>query len=306
MKNILITGGSGSLGRALIEQILRQEPPLRLTILGHDDRKHLDPLFKNPPLRYSVADIRLKERLTEIISGHDYVIHAAALRDLVACEKAPWEAFQTNVVGTRHVLEAAREAKVAKVLFISSDKAVNPRSVYGTTKLMGERMATQAQTPDTKVASIRFGGLLENRSGIVKKLLEQKRTGLIHVTDPQMSRFTMPIHLAARHILRAIETMEGGEVFVPKSPAVKLMDLVHTLAPATKIQFIGAQPGERLHDILLSEEEGTDSIEREDHYVIRHGSRNGQLRSGFAYQSNTSTWALTHQEIRSIAQLPPA
>lgn len=302
-RSFLITGGSGSLGRALIEQLLKAEAPRTITVLSRDEMKHVEMIkkgYKHPSLKFSIADIRFKDRLPELFQDHDYVIHAAALRDLVTCEEKPWEAFQTNVIGSKNVFEAAREAKVEKVLFISSDKAVNSRSVYGSTKLISERLCTQVQTPLTKLASIRFGGLLGMRGGIIQKLLDQRKSGTVTVTDPQMSRFSMPLDLAAMHVLKALQSMEGGEVYIPKSPSVKLMDLVGAIAPNAKLNIIGAQAGEKQHDMLFSEEEAGDILEFKDHYLLRNGSRVHQLKSGFSYQSNTNTWSLTRNEIIGV------
>jgi UDP-N-acetylglucosamine 4,6-dehydratase/5-epimerase len=315
-KNILITGGTGSFGKKCAEILRRDYHPQRLIIFSRDELKQHEMRtsgFDQPCFRYFIGDVRDVDRLRRAMVGVDVVIHAAALKQVPACEYNPIEAVMTNVSGAKNVIEAALDNRVHRVLALSTDKAVNPINLYGATKLVGEKLFVQANSyrggDPIRLASVRYGNVVGSRGSVIPLFLEQRRSGKITVTDPKMSRFWITLDQGVRFVLQSIERMEGGEVFVPKIPSMRILDLAKAIAPDCKIVEIGIRPGEKLHEVLLSEDEARHAMELSDHYVITpvHPWWKGQsvpagreLPAGFRYASDTNLEWLDIPQLRAL------
>jgi len=316
-KNILITGGTGSFGKKCARILLDEYEPSRLIIFSRDELKQHEMRlagFDHPSLRYFIGDVRDGERLRRAMVGVEVVIHAAALKQVPACEYNPIEAIQTNVNGGKNVIEAALDNMVHRVLALSTDKAVNPVNLYGATKLVAEKLFVQANAyrggDPIRFSSVRYGNVLGSRGSVVPLFQEQMKSGRVTITDPRMTRFWITLEQGVRFVLSSIETMAGGEVFVPKIASMKMIDVAAAIAPNCEIQVIGIRPGEKLHEVLLSEDEARHSIEQKDRFVIvpAHPWWKGQtqpegkaLPDGFRYDSETNTKWLSGQELLEMA-----
>jgi UDP-N-acetylglucosamine 4,6-dehydratase len=302
---VLITGGTGSFGRKFAEVMLRGYKPCKLIIFSRDELKQHEMRtsgFDADCIRYFLGDVRDVDRLRRAFSGVDVVIHAAALKQVPACEYNPFEAVMTNILGARNVVEAALDAGVKKVLAISTDKAVNPVNLYGATKLAAEKLFIQGNVysgnAPTRFSCIRYGNVVGSRGSVVPLFQQQARTGRLTVTDPRMTRFWLTIEQGVRFVIHAVEEMGGGEIYVPKIPSMKIMDLAQAIAPGCSVETIGIRPGEKLHEILISEDEARLTVELEERFVIRGAASNGSrqvpvegrpLPEGFRYSSDTNT-----------------
>lgn len=315
-KNILITGGTGSFGRKCADILRREYSPQRLIIFSRDELKQHEMRsagFDDPFFRYFIGDVRDVSRLRRATVGVDVVIHAAALKQVPACEYNPIEAVMTNVDGARNVIEASLDNRVHRVLALSTDKAVNPVNLYGATKLVAEKLFVQANSyrggDPIRFACVRYGNVVGSRGSVIPLFQDQRRSGKITVTDPQMTRFWITLDQGVRFVLRAIEKMDGGEVFVPKIPSMKVIDLAKAMAPDCEITQIGIRPGEKLHEVLLSEDEARHAIELDDSYLITpvHPWWKGQtvpsgrpLSPGFRYTSDNNTEWLNMDQLRAL------
>jgi UDP-N-acetylglucosamine 4,6-dehydratase/5-epimerase len=317
-KNILITGGTGSFGRKCAEILRREYNPQRLIIFSRDELKQHEMRtggFDQSCFRYFIGDVRDVDRLRRAMVGVDVVIHAAALKQVPACEYNPIEAVMTNVDGAKNVIEAALDNRVHRVLALSTDKAVNPINLYGATKLVAEKLFVQANSyrggDPIRLASVRYGNVVGSRGSVIPLFLEQRRRGRITLTDPEMTRFWITLDQGVRFVLQSIERMEGGEVFVPKIPSMRIVDLARAMAPDCEIEQIGIRPGEKLHEVLLSEDEARHSLELDDHYVITpvHPWWKGQsvpagrpLPVGFRYTSDTNAEWLDIPQLHALVE----
>jgi len=309
---VMVTGGTGSFGRKFIEILLNEYGPRTLIVFSRDELKQSEMRsagFDQPHLRYVVGDVRDPRRLEQAMSGVTLVVHAAALKQVPVGEDNPFEAVQTNVLGCKNVIEAALSRGVHRVLTLSTDKAVNPVSVYGATKLCAERMFVKAnesaEGQETRFSCVRSGNFLGSRSSVIPRFLEQKKQGKITVTDARMTRFWITLDRAAQFVVRAFEGMQGGEVFVPKAPSMRLLDLAQTVAPNCRIEWLGLRPGEKLHEVLVSADEGHYTAEFNDMFVIQspqasrsQGKFDGvPVAEGFSYASNTNREWLTADDL---------
>src|SRR5215468_5881119 len=252
---VLVTGGTGSFGKKFVEIMLRDYHPKRLVIFSRDELKQHDMRasgFDHPSLRYFIGDVRDVDRLRRAFSGITVIVHAAALKQVPACEYNPFEAIQTNVIGGRNVIDAAIDQGVQRILVLSTDKAVNPVNLYGATKLCAEKMFVQANAyagaQDTRFSCARYGNVVGSRGSVVPIFLEQRKSGKVTVTDPRMTRFWITLEQGVRFVVNCIENMHGGEIFVPKIPSMKLVDMAQTLAPGCETRYVGIRPGEKLHE----------------------------------------------------------
>ncbi|PIR08033.1 UDP-N-acetylglucosamine 4,6-dehydratase (inverting) [Candidatus Gottesmanbacteria bacterium CG11_big_fil_rev_8_21_14_0_20_37_11] len=300
-QSILITGGTGSFGRKFAEVILEKYQPKKLIIFSRDELKQHEMRisgFDNPSLRYFIGDVRDVDRLRRAMSGVDIVVHAAALKQVPACEYNPIEAVLTNVVGARNVIEAALDNNVKKIMALSTDKAVNPINLYGATKLVAEKLFVQANAysgrHQTRFSCVRYGNVVGSRGSVIPLFLEQKKKGIVTVTDSRMTRFWITLEEGVNFVIKCIEQMVGGEVFVPKIPSANILDLVKVIAPDCRIKNIGIRPGEKMHEVLISEDEARQTVELEDMYIIQpnhpwwesENIRKGKkLPEGFKYSS---------------------
>jgi len=315
--SILITGGTGSFGKKFIEIILREYNPKRVVIFSRDELKQHQMRisgFDHDSLRYFIGDVRDVDRLRRAMNGIDIVVHAAALKQVPACEYNPIEAIMTNIVGARNVIDAALDTGVKKVFALSTDKAVNPINLYGATKLCAEKLFVQANSysgmQSCRFSCARYGNVVGSRGSVIPLFLEQRQTGRVTVTDPRMTRFWLTLEQGVRFVIRCIEHMHGGEVFIPKIPSMNIMDLVQAIAPDCKVDYIGIRPGEKLHEVLLSEDESRHALELDDMYVIRplynwwetkNWSEGKPVPEGFRYTSDTNTHWLSVDELRVLA-----
>ena len=316
---VLVTGGTGSFGRQFTEVALRQRPK-KLIVFSRDELKQHEmrqvfPDAGDSPMRYFIGDVRDRERLLRAFQGVDIVVHAAALKQVPACEYNPFEAIQTNIMGAKNVIDAAIDRGVKKVLAISTDKAVSPVNLYGATKLCAEKMFVQANAYSgeggTRFSCSRYGNVIGSRGSVIPVFREQRKSGAITITDPRMTRFFLTLEQGVEFVIRSIGRMKGGEIFVPKIPSVKILDLAKIMAGGSEIRHIGIRPGEKLHEVLISQDEARQSLELDDAYVIEPahpwwqvekvpGSR--PLPDGFSYASDTNASWISEDELRSLVQ----
>ena len=319
---VLVTGGTGSFGKKFVEIMLRDYRPKKLVIFSRDELKQHDMRaagFDHPSLRYFIGDVRDPARLERALAGVSVVVHAAALKQVPACEYNPFEAIQTNIIGGRNVIDAAINQGARRVLLLSTDKAVNPINVYGATKLCAEKMFVQAnayaRTNDARLACARYGNVVGSRGGVVPVFLEQRKRGKITITDSRMTRFWITLEKSVRFVIQCLEEMEGGEIFVPKIPSMRMMDLAESLAPGCEIETVGIRLGEKLHEVLVSEDEARNTLEVGDMYVIQpahpwwrtdNWGKGIPLPDGFRYASDTNpVWLTTEQLQEWIASSEP-
>ncbi len=319
---VLITGGTGSFGRKFVELMLREYHPHKLIVFSRDELKQHEMQisgFDHPSVRYFIGDVRDQQRLERAFSGVTVVVHAAAMKQVPACEYNPFEAIQTNIMGGRNVIDAAIDAGVKSVLFLSTDKAVNPINLYGATKLCAEKMFVQANAysggQNTRFSCARYGNVLGSRGSVVPVFLKQRKAGRITITDPRMTRFWITLDQGVRFVVRCIEQMQGGEIFVPKIPSMKMLELAQALAPLCELQVIGIRAGEKLHEVLLSEDEARHSLELDDMYVVepvnsswtRENWKHARpLPAGFRYASDSnSRWLSAEQLYELIGESAP-
>ncbi|PWT90409.1 MAG: UDP-N-acetylglucosamine 4,6-dehydratase (inverting) [Acidobacteria bacterium] len=313
---VLVTGGTGSFGKKFTEIMLQNYHPKKLIIFSRDELKQHEMQisgFQHASLRYFIGDVRDIDRLRRAMHGVDIVIHAAALKQVPACEYNPIEAVLTNVQGARNVIDAAIDTGVKKVVALSTDKAVNPINLYGATKLVAEKLFVHANaysgTGPTRFSCVRYGNVVGSRGSVIPSFLEQRKNGVVKVTDSRMTRFWITLEEGVRFVVRCTERMLGGEVFVPKIPSMKIMDIVELLAPDCRVEFIGIRPGEKIHETLISEDEARHTFELDDSYLIQPThpwwepeklGKSERLPDGFKYCSNTNDLWLTPAQMRTI------
>jgi len=315
-KVILITGGTGSFGKRFAEIMLRDYHPKKLIIFSRDELKQHEMQqggFDDKSIRYFIGDVRDVDRLRRALRGVDVVVHAAALKQVPACEYNPIEAVLTNVMGARNVIEASLDSGVENVLAISTDKAVNPINLYGATKLVAEKLFVQANAyrgdKNIKFSCVRYGNVIGSRGSVIPVFLSQKKTGQITVTDSRMTRFWITLDQGVRFVISCIEKMHGGEIFVPKIPSMKIVDLAKAVAPECEIKFSGIRPGEKIHEILISEDEVRTTIETDNMYVIepvhpwwRDCKWDGgkPMQEGFRYSSDSNTTWISEAQLKDL------
>jgi len=273
---VLVTGGTGSFGKKFVEVMLKEYGPKKLVIFSRDELKQHEMRasgFDHPSLRYFIGDVRDPARLERAMGGATVVVHAAALKQVSACEYNPFEAIQTNIMGARNVIDAAINQGVGSILALSTDKAVNPISLYGATKLCAEKMFVEANayagTKDTRFSCARYGNVVGTRGSVIPVFLEQRKSGKITITDPRMTRFWITLEQSVKFVIRCLDEMHGGEIFVPKIASMKTLALAESIAPDCEIETVGIRPGEKLHEALISEDEARSTVEVEDMYIIQ-------------------------------------
>jgi UDP-N-acetylglucosamine 4,6-dehydratase/5-epimerase len=315
---VLVTGGTGSFGKKFVEIMLSQYRPQKLIIFSRDELKQHEMRaagLDHPSLRYFLGDVRDQQRLERAFAGVTVVVHAAALKQVPACEYNPFEAIQTNINGGKNVIEAAINRGVRRIVALSTDKAVNPINLYGATKLCAEKMFVQANAyagaQDTRFSCVRYGNVVGSRGSVVPIFMEQRKRGRITLTDPRMTRFWITLDHGVRFVLRCLEQMHGGEIFVPKIPSMKLLDIAQAIAPDCQIDCVGIRPGEKLHEVLLSEDEARNAVETEDMFVIqpahswwkKENWTNAQrLADGFRYSSDNNPQWLAHEDLGRLIE----
>lgn len=325
-KSIFISGSTGSFGSLFVNHIIKKYKPKKLIIFSRDELKQLKMREKISPekypfIRYFIGDIRDKERLDYALSDVDYVFHAAAMKQVDTSEYNPTECINTNIFGTQNLIAAAQKHKVKKFISISTDKAVNPINLYGATKLAADKLVVAANNlsgkNNTKFSVVRYGNVVNSRGSVIpffKDLIKNKKT--LPITDKSMTRFLISLEQSANFVLECTDLMRGGEIFVPKIPSAKLMDIVNALSENAKTKVVGVRPGEKIHEILCSKEMSDYTLEFKNYYLIKpninffdgnlnymiskNGEKGKKIKKDFEYSSDKNPIFLTANQIRKL------
>ena len=316
--SILVTGGTGSFGKEFIRTVLQTSRPRRIIVYSRDELKQsemqADSDFQDNAVRFFLGDVRDKDRLLLAMRGVDYVIHAAALKQVPAAEYNPHEFIKTNVTGATNIVEAAVGANVKRVVALSTDKAVNPVNLYGATKLCSDKVFIAANSyaggGGTTFSVVRYGNVVGSRGSVIPLFQKQKKGGKITITNPDMTRFLITLQQGVDFVLQSLQNMVGGELFVPKIPACTVNQLAEVLAPNCEREIIGLRPGEKMHEILIPSDEARNVLEFDDHFVIQPvqafwGNKIGILGGvscphDFHYASNKNCQSLTIEELSNL------
>jgi UDP-N-acetylglucosamine 4,6-dehydratase len=319
--NILITGGTGSFGQAFVQHLFDNFKPARVVIYSRDELKQFEMQrqFNNPELRYFIGDVRDPERLARALKGIDVVVHAAALKQVPAAEYNPIECIKTNVIGAENIVNVCIDQKVSKVIALSTDKAVNPINLYGATKLCSDKLFVAGNHlsggGSPRFSVVRYGNVIGSRGSVVPLFQELRPTGKLPITDERMTRFWLKIGDGAKFVADCLAVMRGGEIFVPKIPSMKIMDLATAVAPECRHEIIGIRPGEKLHELLIARDDARHTLEFDDYYIIQpaiqlwgisretnYGGKQGKpVTADFEYASDTNaTWIGVDELRRSI------
>jgi UDP-N-acetylglucosamine 4,6-dehydratase len=318
-KTVLITGGTGSFGQRFVELLLTEHAPRKVIVFSRDELKQHEmrarfPDARDSAVRYFLGDVRDRNRLERAFHEVDVVVHAAALKQVPACEYNPFEAVQTNVYGTQNVIDAAIDQGIERVLTISTDKAVNPVNLYGATKLCAEKLTVQGNSyagGKTRLACARYGNVVGSRGSVIPIFEAQRASGRVTVTDLRMTRFWITLEQGVRFVERCLEEMHGGEIFVPKIPSTAITTVVEALAPGCETEILGIRPGEKLHEVLVSEDEARHTRELDGMYVIEPSQPWWAVESwdpaptvpdGFSYRSDTNELRLAADELLALLQ----
>lgn len=326
-KSILITGGTGSFGKQMLKRLLHHHSPRKVVVFSRDELKQHDlaqhyPHSQYPNLRMFIGDVRDESRLDEAFHGIDYVIHAAALKQVPTAEYNPFEAIKTNVLGAQNVIRASIRQKVKRVIALSTDKAANPINLYGASKLCSDKlfvagnyMSGEAQT---RFAVVRYGNVVGSRGSVIPFFVREKKNGVLPITDERMTRFSITLDQGVDFVIQSFERMMGGEIFVPKIPSYRIMDVAKAAAPEASIKIVGIRPGEKLHEVMVPEDEARLSFEFQDHFVIappagpwgngaevtatllKKGGR--QCEDGFSYNSRDNQEWLSAEALRQLVE----
>lgn len=311
-KSILITGGTGSFGKKCVEILLREYKARRIVVFSRDEMKQYEmaqifPTEKYPEMRYFIGDVRDKERLYRAFRGVDYIIHAAAMKQVPTAEYNPTECIHTNVTGAENVVNVAADLGVKKVVALSTDKAVSPINLYGATKLCSDKLfvAANAYTPTTNYSVVRYGNVMGSRGSVIPYFIRKRDEGApLPITDARMTRFWISLDQGVRMVLKAFEIAGGGEIFVPKIPSMHITDLAEAIAPGLPTCFTGIRPGEKLHEMMITAEDSRHTIDIGQYYVIKpevvkyKGPAGEAVREGFVYSSDNNERWLNVVELR--------
>jgi len=323
-KTILITGGTGSFGKKMVQIILKEYKPEKLIIFSRDELKQFEmsqrwSTKKYPCIRYFLGDVRDKERLSRAFHGVDYVIHAAALKQVPAAEYNPEEFIKTNILGGMNVIDAALINKVRKVVALSTDKACNPINLYGATKLCADKLFVAANIygghDKTTFSVVRYGNVMGSRGSVIPFFQSKMGTGLLPITDERMTRFNITLQNGVDFVLQCLDKMWGGELFVPKIASYNILDVAKAIAPECKYEMVGIRPGEKLHEEMITETDALNSVEFEKYFVIlpstelwdidqfrkeSNSSVGKMCEFGFSYNSGTNKDFLTVNELKEL------
>ena len=325
-KSILITGGTGSFGKKFIQYVLKKYKPKRLIVFSRDEQKQfqMQKIFKeasNTPLRYYLGDVRDADRLTYALQDVDIVIHAAALKHVPIAEYNPFEVVKTTIIGAQNVIEASLKNNVKKIIALSTDKASSPINLYGATKLASDKLFIAANNYKGKsnisFSIVRYGNVMGSRGSVIPYFLSNKNEKQVNVTDKNMTRFNITLEDSVKFVLNCSNDMMGGEVFVPKIPSYKILDLVKATCPQSKCNFIGIRPGEKLHEEMISKNESRNTVEHQSHFVIlpslklinfkknylKRFKKAKMCKDGFSYNSKTNSNFLSIQKIQNLIKL---
>ncbi|BCG48881.1 UDP-N-acetylglucosamine 4,6-dehydratase (inverting) [Citrifermentans bremense] len=321
-KSILVTGGTGSFGKKFVETLLLKYPGVsRIVVFSRDELKQFEMAQQFPPetfrqVRYFIGDVRDKDRLSRALQGVDIVVHAAALKQVPACEYNPFEAIKTNIMGAQNLIEAALDNGVSKVVALSTDKAAAPINLYGATKLCSDKLFVAANNfkgkRDIKFSVVRYGNVMGSRGSVIPFFLKKRSEGVLPITDERMTRFNITLTDGVALVLTALADMWGGEIFVPKIPSYRITDIAEAIAPGTSRSIIGIRPGEKLHEEMITSTDAINTVEFDRHFVILPSiplwdveeftrAFNGRACApGFAYNSGTNDEWLGVEELRAL------
>ena len=321
-KIILVTGGTGSFGQQFVRTLLQNASPAKLIVFSRDELKQFEMRQSFPEteyrcLRFFLGDVRDRDRLYRAVDGVDIVVHAAALKQVPSAEYNPGEVVKTNVLGTMNVIDAAIDRNVKKVIALSTDKAANPINLYGATKLCADKLIIAANNYSgyhgTRFSIVRYGNVTGSRGSVVPLFLKARPSGRLPITDPRMTRFWITVEKGAEFVIQCLDRMAGGEIFIPKIPSMKMIDLAKAIAPECEIEIIGIRPGEKLHEVMITEDDSIYTLEYDEYFVILPSFRdwsvatyleNGGKRcvEGFSYRSDTNTQWLSLEEMRTLVR----
>lgn len=322
-KSVLITGGTGSFGKQLTETLLEQYDVKRLIIFSRDELKQFEmgrePRFQTPKakraLRFFIGDVRDRERLMRAFKNVDVVVHAAALKQVPACEYNPFEAIRTNVIGAQNIIDAAIERDVDRVIALSTDKACNPVNLYGATKLCSDKLFvagnSYAVDKRPRFAVVRYGNVVGSRGSVVPLFIKMRETGQLTITHKDMTRFWITLPQGVQFVIDSLKRMQGGEIFIPKIPSMKITDLAAAIGPDCEHLEIGIRPGEKLHEVMISEDDARNTLEFDEHYVIQPefpwwdanlsaNLKGAAVADNFRYSSESNDQWLSTAQLKNI------
>ncbi len=325
-KTILVTGGTGSFGKKFIKTILDKYKPKKVIVYSRDELKQFEmqqiwPDNADTPMRYFIGDVRDYSRIKRAMEGVDIVIHAAALKQVPAAEYNPFEAVKTNVIGGQNVIDAALSQNVKKVIALSTDKAAAPINLYGATKLTSDKLFVAANNykgkHDINFSVVRYGNVMGSRGSVIPFFMKQKEKGVLPITDERMTRFNITLQEGVDFVLQCLDKMWGGELFVPKIPSYKILDVAKAIAPDCKHKIVGIRPGEKLHEEMITETDALNSVEFKKYYVIlpatplwdidkfrkeSNSSVGKMCEFGFSYNSGTNKDFLAVKDLQKLIQ----
>ncbi|MDJ0663496.1 MAG: UDP-N-acetylglucosamine 4,6-dehydratase (inverting) [Acidimicrobiia bacterium] len=324
-KNILITGGTGSFGKRFAATALTRFSPSKVIIYSRDELKqfemqHLEPFSSHDStLRWFIGDVRDEKRLRKALEGVDVVVHAAAMKQVPAAEYNPFEAVKTNILGAENVINASMDNGVQRVIALSTDKAAAPINLYGTTKLASDKLFIAANNHrgnrDIRFAAVRYGNVMGSRGSVIPFFIEKAKTGVLPITDPEMTRFNITLQQGVDFVIDCLERMWGGELFVPKIPSYRILDVAEAVDPDARIEIVGIRPGEKVHEDLITRTDSLSTVEFDDYYVIKPSYRQWDeeefrltsstspgtpTEPGFHYSSDANKVFLTVEQLRDL------
>ena len=321
-RSILITGGTGSFGRSFVAEALRRFPRIkRLVVFSRDELKQFEmaqvfPEAAYPALRYFIGDVRDQPRLARALEGIDIVIHAAALKQVPAAEYNPFECIKTNVIGAQNLIESCLDSGVQRVVALSTDKAAAPVNLYGATKLCSDKLFVAANrmkgSRDLRLSVVRYGNVMGSRGSVIPFFLDRRKSGVLPITDPAMTRFNISLAEGVQMVLWALENAGGGEIFVPKIPSYRIVDVAAAVAPECKLEIVGIRPGEKIHEEMITTSDSLNTVDIGSYYAILPGMSDlashplhavqplQPVASGFSYNSGSNAVFLSVQQIREL------
>ena len=321
-KSILVTGGTGSFGKAFVATVLKRYPSIkRLVVYSRDELKQFEMAQRisettYPQMRYFIGDVRDEDRLRRALEGVDIVVHAAALKQVPAAEYNPFECIKTNVLGAQNLIEACLDSKVKRVVALSTDKAAAPINLYGATKLCSDKLFVAANNikgeRDIRFSVVRYGNVMGSRGSVIPFFMNRRATGVLPITDPEMTRFNISLQEGVDMVLWAIENALGGEILVPKIPSYRILDVAEAVAPGAKVEHVGIRPGEKIHEEMITSSDSPNTVDLGDYYAILPPGNPDRLRAycaqrdakpvppGFSYNSGDNPHFLTVEELRAL------
>lgn len=315
-KTVLITGGTGSFGKKFTEVLLKRHKAKKIIIYSRDEFKQHEMALKfksNKNIRFFIGDVRDKDRLMVAFQEVDFVLHAAALKQVPAMEYNPAEAVKTNTLGAMNIIDAAIERGIKKVIALSTDKACNPINLYGATKLCSDKLFIAGNSysgkANTRFSVVRYGNVVGSRGSVVSVFNEKIKSGVIPITDARMTRFFITLEQAVDFVIKCFGMMHGGELFVPKIPSVKVIDVPKIMAPNCRTKIVGIRPGEKLHEVMVSEDDARNTLEFKTHYIVKpsfpwwkekNHSSGRRVPDGFRYASNNNKDWLEGKRLKKV------